>query len=104
MTDELMAKLILTWDILPEHEREYFEFVIREFLPGVQKLGLELTDAWATVYGEEPQIQVGAISESFDTIFNVLNTEEWSELKEQLMEFVINYQQKVVNLRKGFQF
>lgn len=104
MTDELMAKLILTWDILPEHEREYFEFVIREFLPGVQKLGLELTDAWATVYGEEPQIQVGAISESFDSILNVLNTSEWSDLKEQLMDYVINYQQKVVNLRKGFQF
>lgn len=102
--NEMTTKLILTWDILPEQEREYFEFVIREFLPGVQKLGLDLSDAWATVYGEQPQIQVGAVSDSFETIHRILATQEWSELKEQLMIYVINYQQKVVNLRKGFQF
>jgi len=100
----MTAKLILTWDIVPEKEREYFEFVIREFLPGVQKLGLELTDAWATVYGDEPQIQVGAVSESLSEVNKVLSTEEWEKLKEQLMQFVINYHQKVVNQRKGFQF
>jgi hypothetical protein len=39
-------KLIMTWDIKPEHEQEYFEFVVREFIPGVQRLGLDLQDAW----------------------------------------------------------
>ncbi|MCD6475605.1 MAG: hypothetical protein J7K85_04980 [Anaerolineaceae bacterium] len=101
---EMTTKLILTWDILPEQEREYFEYVIREFLPGVQKLGLDLSDAWATVYGEQPQIQIGAVSDSVETIHGILTTPEWSELKEKLMVYVINYQQKVVNLRKGFQF
>ena len=56
----MSVKLIMTWDILPEHEQEYFEFVVREFIPGVQRLGLDLQDAWATVYGEHPQILVGA--------------------------------------------
>ena len=100
----MTAKLIMTWDIIPEREREYFEFVIREFLPGVQKMGLELTDAWATVYGEQPQIQVGAISDDVNEVNQVLSSEEWEDLKDKLMEFVINYQQKIVNLRKGFQF
>ncbi|MCD4752866.1 MAG: hypothetical protein K8R40_07340 [Anaerolineaceae bacterium] len=102
--NEMTTKLILTWDILPEQEREYFEFVIREFLPGVQKLGLDLSDAWATVYGEQPQIQVGAVSDSLETIHAILTTPEWDDLKEKLMIYVINYQQKVVSLRKGFQF
>ncbi|NSW54202.1 MAG: hypothetical protein HPY85_17000 [Anaerolineae bacterium] len=100
----MTAKLIMTWDIVPEREREYFEFVIREFLPGVQKLGLELTDAWATVYGEQPQIQVGAVSDTLGEVNKVLTSAEWDELKDKLMEYVINYHQKVVNLRKGFQF
>ena len=26
-------KLIMTWDIAPEREQEYFEFVVREFIP-----------------------------------------------------------------------
>ena len=42
-------KLIMTWDILPEREQEYFEFVVREFIPGVQRLGFDLTEAWATI-------------------------------------------------------
>jgi len=33
-------KLLMSWDIAPEHEEEYFEFVVREFLPGVAGLGL----------------------------------------------------------------
>jgi hypothetical protein len=57
----LSVKLIMTWDIMPEREQEYFEFVVREFIPGVQRLGFELSDAWATVYGNQPQILVGAI-------------------------------------------
>lgn len=100
----MTAKLIMTWDIVPEREREYFEFVIREFLPGVQKLGLELTDAWATVYGEQPQIQVGAVSEDLGEVNKVLSSDEWEDLKDKLMEYVINYHQKVVSQRKGFQF
>ena len=56
------GKLIMTWDINPEHEQEYFEFVVREFLPQVQKFGFQLSDAWVTVYGERPQIMVGADS------------------------------------------
>ena len=60
MESDQAVKLIMTWDILPEHEQEYFEFVIREFIPGVQRLGWELSDAWATVYGAAPQILVGA--------------------------------------------
>ena len=100
----MTAKLILTWDIVPEKERDYFEFVIREFLPGVQKMGLELTDAWATVYGNQPQIQVGAISDTPEDAMKVLDSEEWSVLQDKLMEYVINYHQKIVNQRKGFQF
>lgn len=100
----MTAKLILTWDIVPEKERDYFEFVIREFLPGVQKMGLELTDAWATVYGDQPQIQVGAVSDTPEDALKVLDSEEWNILHEKLLAYVINYHQKIVNQRKGFQF
>jgi hypothetical protein len=55
----MAVKLIMSWDIQPEREQEYFEFVVREFIPGVQRLGFELSDAWATVFGSEPQILVG---------------------------------------------
>jgi hypothetical protein len=53
----------MTWDISPEREQEYFEFVIGEFVPGVQRIGLQPFEAWATIYGNHPQIQVGLMAE-----------------------------------------
>jgi len=97
-------KLIMTWDIRPEHEQEYFEFVVREFIPGVQRLGLDLQDAWATVYGDHPQIQVGAVFPPNVNPNTVLDSPEWTSLHNQLLDYIDNYTQKLVNPQGGFQF
>ena len=100
----MAVKLIMTWDIAAEHEQEYFEFVVREFIPGVQRMGLELSDAWATVYGNQPQIMVGAVMPSVHKAKQVLESKEWRGLFNQLQDFVINYSQKLVEAHGGFQF
>lgn len=98
------VKLIMTWDIATEQEQEYFEFVVREFIPGVQRLGFELSDAWATVYGGQPQIMVGAVLPSITRVRQVMRSTEWKSLKHRLQDFVQNYSQKVVESRGSFQF
>ena len=100
----MAVKVIMTWDIKTDHEQEYFEFVVREFIPGVQRLGLELKDAWATVYGERPQILVGAIVPSVSRVRQVMRSSEWKSLNTQLQEFVQNYNIKIVEARGGIQF
>jgi hypothetical protein len=94
----------MTWDIAPEREQEYFEFVIGEFIPGVQRLGLEPTEAWATIYGEYPQIMVAMLAPDLPDAQRVLNSVEWGKLREQLFTFVKNYTSKVVPAKGGFQF
>jgi len=94
----------MSWDIGSDHEQEYFEFVVREFLPGMQRLGFELSDAWATVYGSQPQILVGAMLPNSSKVRQVLRTNEWQSLNNQLKSFVKNYSQKIVEARAGFQF
>ena len=103
MESSAPVKLIMTWDIIPEHEQEYFEFVIRDFIPGVQRLGCELSDAWATVYGEQPQIQVGAVISSLNRARQIISSHEWKDLNLKLMEFVQNYEQKIIHVKNGFQ-
>lgn len=98
------AKLIMTWDINPEYEQEYFEFVVRDFLPEVQKLGFKLSDAWVTVYGDQPQILVGAILPTFQKVIQIIDSEEWTLLVNNLLDFVNDYQQKIVSASGGFQF
>ncbi len=98
------VKLLMSWDILPEREQEYFEFVVRDFIPGVQRMGFELSDAWATVFGTQPQILVGAVAPTQAKARQILQSTEWKSLQNQLMDFVHNYNDKIVNLRGGFQF
>jgi len=44
------VKLLMQWDIKTDREQDYFEFVVREWVPGITRLGLEPTGAWFTAY------------------------------------------------------
>ena len=100
----MSVKIIMTWDIAADHEQEYFEFVIGEWVPGVQRLGVQPTDAWATVFGSYPQIQVGLLADTAPRVREVMGSTDWSALEDRLLTFVKNYSYKVVSARGGFQF
>lgn len=100
----MAVKLIMTWDISSDQEQDYFEFVVREFIPGVQRMGFELSDAWATVYGGSPQIMVSAVLPDAGEARQVLKSPEWRDLHGHLQDYVKNYTQKIVTARGGFQF
>jgi hypothetical protein len=98
------VKILMTWDIVPEHEQEYFEFVIGEFVPGVQRLGLQPAEAWATLYGSYPQIQVVLLADNAPQARNVLDSGDWTILQDRLFTYIRNYSHKIVPSRGGFQF
>ena len=100
----MSVKVIMTWDIAAERDQEYFEFVIGEFIPGVQKLGLQPAEAWATVYGSYPQIQVGLLAADAMQARQILGSGDWSILHDRLTNYVKNFSYKVVPARGGFQF
>jgi len=99
----MSVKLLMTWDILPGREQEYFEFVVRDWIPGIQRLGLEPSDAWFTMYGDQPQILAAAQSSSLNTLQRILNSQDWKNLTQQLLDYVEDFNYKVVSARTGFQ-
>lgn len=98
-----MIKLLLSWDIKPGRDQEYFEFMVREFAPGVTRLGITPTEAWFAVYGDCPQILMEGVTDDVSTMKRILASDEWAELHEQLMDYVENYSQKIVRASAGFQ-
>lgn len=97
------VKLLMTWDILPGREQEYFEFVVRDFIPNVQKLGMEPSDAWFTMYGDQPQILAAVQVSNVSKLQTVLESQDWKNLVQQLLDYVEDFQYKVVPARAGFQ-
>ncbi len=99
----MAVKLLMTWDIRPGKESEYFEFVVQEFGPRLVRLGIQPTEAWYTVYGEGPQILAGGVTRDRTTLINILEGEEWQALHKKLMEYVTNYSSKIVQHTGNFQ-
>ena len=99
----MAVKLLMTWDMVPGREQEYFEFLVREFVPGMQRLGIQPTEAWLTTYGDGPQMLAGGVAETLNAMQIALSTEEWTELQGKLLDFVTNFDSKVVQASGGFQ-
>jgi hypothetical protein len=98
-----MVKLLMKWDIKSGHEQPYFEFVVQEFAPGLMRLGLQPTEAWYTVYGKGPQFLTGAVVDDLATMHRILDSDDWHDLHERLLEHVANFSQKIVAATGRFQ-
>lgn len=98
-----MVKLLLQWNIKSGHEQPYFEFVMRELAPGLTRLGLQPTEAWFTVYGEGPQMLTGAVTDDVATMSRILDSDDWRQLRDRLMEHVTGFSSKVVRASGRFQ-
>ncbi len=98
-----MVKLLMTWDIRPGKESEYFEFVVQEFAPKLVRLGIQPTEAWYTVYGNGPQILTGGVTEDRAALDTILEGEEWKTLQKKLLTFVTNFTYKIVPHTGNFQ-
>jgi hypothetical protein len=70
----------------------------------VQRLGLQPAEAWATVYGSYPQIQVGLLATDLVQARQILGSSEWIMLQDRLSNYIKNYSCKVIPARVGFQF
>ena len=97
------VKVLMTWNIQNNKDREYFEFLVKQFLPGMQRLGLRPTDAWFTAYGEGPQVLAAALVPSYEAARRILASAMWKHLETRLKDYVTDYHYKIVPAREGFQ-
>jgi hypothetical protein len=98
-----MYKLLLSWDIQPDRDQEYFEFMVREFAPRITSLGLTPTEVWFCVYGDGPQIVVEGVTEDIANMKRLLASPEWKTLHKKLLQYVRGYRQKVIVGRPDLQ-
>jgi hypothetical protein len=86
----------MKWDIKMGREQPYFEFVMREFAPGLMQLGIEPAEVWYTIYGDGPQmLTIGEVGTS-EKLQAILQSIEWKQLQGKLMLYVTNYNERIV--------
>jgi hypothetical protein len=98
------VKLLLSFDPLPGKREAYFHYVLGEFVPTLEHLGLQMCEAWHTAYGAYPLRLTGFLASDRDTLEDILTSHDFKDLETRLQEFVINYQRRIVPMKKRFQF
>lgn len=97
-------KLLLSYEVGSESLQEYYRFVLGRYVPVMQAMGLEMSDAWHTAYGDFPNRLIGFVARDKETLERVLYNDSWLSLNEELRQFVSDFRYKVVGYKEGFQF
>ena len=98
------VKMLISYNVVPELQQAYYEFVLGELIPSAQSMGLVLSEAWHTAYGDYPIRLNGFVARDKSTLDRILAGSDWRQLEDKLKRFVTAYHKKVVVYRDGFQF
>jgi len=97
-------KLLLAYNVKEHRLDDYYRFVMQEFLPRAEQIGLVMRVGWQTVYGNYPSRLLEFMSEDDQTLRQALQTDTWDSIETKLGEFVTDYERRTVLHRPGFQF
>ncbi len=85
------------FNILPGTEKSYRQFLEAEFIPGMEKLGITITNIWKVVIGSGPFILVEGTSRTIEEIAKAIDTDEYRTLTRTLKsKYVMDYQSRIL--------
>lgn len=102
--ETLGSKLLLTYNILLQRQEAYLRFIVDEFIPTLQTLGLTNNGVWHTAYGDYPVRLLVFVSETPEAMQRALESETWNDMEKKLKTFVVDYGRRVVPNEPFFQF
>jgi hypothetical protein len=97
-------KLLLTFDPIPGQREEYLNYVLGEFVPTLEHLGLKMCEAWHTAYGEYPLRLTAFIAQDAAALEQIVASKDFQDLERRLQDYVVNYHRRIVPLQRHFQF
>ncbi len=103
MDEPTGLKLLVSYHVRQENQQDYHKFVMGRYLPTLQSMGFQMSEAWHTAYGNAPNRLIGLVCSDEEAMNNLLSSEEWDSLNEQLEELVTDLDYKFIPYRGGFQ-
>jgi hypothetical protein len=101
--DVAMVRFLMTWNVKFGREAAFGGFIRKEFVPGLEKMGLTVTDFWSNIIGGGPAFLFGFAAEDLKSMQRILASTEWLALQGKLLEHIDLSEQKVVPLTHRFQ-
>lgn len=99
----MRLKMLLTYNILSQHQEEYMQFMVNIFVPTLQRIGLENQGVWHTAWGNYPIRMLVFVAEEKD-MREALASDSWQQMESRLKGIVTDYDCRIVKFEAGFQF
>lgn len=90
------VKLNHYWTVIHDRRNEYEKFIVKKFIPKINKLGLHTVAGWCVLVGAYSEIFFECVSNDLDQLEKALQHPKYKELKAQLLNYVKNYKTKVL--------
>ena len=92
----MAVKLMHYWTINPSSKEAYADFIIKQFIPGVNRLGMHTVAGWSVLVGSYSEIIMETVSSDLNMLETALKTREYRLLKSDLLNLVTDYKTKVM--------
>lgn len=90
------VKLNHYWTIKPVKFNDYEKFIIKDFIPGVNNLGMHTVAAWVVMVGAYSEIVLETVSNDLDLLEQALRSKDYRDLKVNLLNYVSKFKTKVL--------
>jgi hypothetical protein len=85
------------FNIIPGKEKEYAEFITKDHLPTMEKLGIKMTGGWQVVVGPSPYIVAEGTARSIVDIAKALESDEYKRITKILTSnYVTDYSSRIL--------
>ena len=84
------------WEIVHGKEKEYARFAVDQYIPRAKELGLRIIGGYYVAIGKGPRIVSMAAADDLDKVEEILRLKGMKALQTELMEYVYDYDYKVM--------
>lgn len=84
------------WTIDFERIGEYEKFMIRKFIPGMNKLGIHIVAGWTVLIGGYSDIIIEGIANDLEWLEKALRDKKFRQLNDSLQDYIKTYKTKVL--------
>ncbi len=84
------------WTVNQDRVKEYQKFVIKRFIPGINKLGIHTVAGWAVLIGGYSEIIFEGVTNDLELLELALRNPQYKDLNDELQNYVKSYKTKVL--------
>ncbi len=84
------------WTIIPDRIKDYEKFIIRDYIAGLNRLGIQIVAGWSVIIGAYSEIMLEGVSNDLDSLEQALNQSKYKKLNENLLSYIKGYKTKIL--------